>query len=153
MRKGQYDKVLLLWDHHGSGKEHRYTPEQVKDEIADRLDRYSWSNNHAIGILVPELEQWLWHCDVALANYFQLPSSQLDEWIKIRSEEVKIEPDKLKENSPKELFEYVVKIKLKRTISPRDFEEIGKIASVKSLMSCATFSSIAQSLTRWFPLE
>ncbi|MBI5165460.1 MAG: hypothetical protein HY985_16340 [Magnetospirillum sp.] len=42
--------------------------------------------------------------------------------------------------------------RLKRTISPRDFEAVGKRASVKGLLACETFRAVVDVLHRWFPL-
>jgi len=57
----------------------------------------------------------------------------------------------LKRTSPKELFEHIMKDRLRRTISPRDFEKIGKQASVRGLMSCPSFAEMMKVLRTWFP--
>lgn len=59
MKKGKYRRALLMWDHHGSGRDHRQTPAEVEKEIQDKLDSYTWSGNSAVTVLVPELEQWI----------------------------------------------------------------------------------------------
>ncbi|KAF0224444.1 MAG: hypothetical protein FD176_1200 [Rhodospirillaceae bacterium] len=151
MKKGRHHKILMMWDHHGSGREIRQSPEEVAINISDRLDRVTWSGNHTVAILVPELEQWLWHCENALAAYCGIDPNQLDQWIEERATKLKITVSELKSSQPKELFEYVMLNKLRRSISPRDFEEIGKKASVKALKACPTFESIISRLTSWFP--
>ena len=57
----------------------------------------------------------------------------------------------LKASQPKELFEHIMRVKLKQTISPRDFEEIGTRASITKLRDCDSFLRIATILRTWFP--
>lgn len=151
MKKGKYQKALLTWDHHGSGRDHNQSPEQVRDEIQNKLDSYTWSGNSSITIFVPELEQWLWYCENALISYCGISAEQLNTWLADRSSKLGKPVDVLKAEQPKELFVYVMRERLKRTISPRDFAEIGKLAGVKGLMDCETFRSVVDVLRTWFP--
>lgn len=151
MKKGRYGKALLMWDHHGSGREHRQTPSQVADDIQAKLDAYTWSGNSAITVLVPELEQWLWHCENAVVDYCGVTPAQLVEWTEEYAQKMKCSVETLKHEHPKELFEYVMREKLKRTISPKDFEEIGRRAGIRGLMACDSFRSIVDVLRHWFP--
>jgi hypothetical protein len=151
MKKGKYQKALLAWDHHGSGRDHKQSPEQVRDEIQNKLDAYTWSNNSSVTIFVPELEQWLWYSENTLISYFGISSDQLNAWLEDRSAKLEKAIDILKAEQPKELFEYVMRERLKRTISPRDFAEIGKLAGVNRLMACESFRSVVDVLRAWFP--
>jgi N-acetylneuraminic acid mutarotase len=151
MKKGKYQKALLTWDHHGSGRDHKQSPEQVRDEIQNKLDSYTWSDNSSVTIFVPELEQWLWYCENALISYCGISAEQLNTWLVDRSAKLGKSVDVLKDDQPKELFEYVMRERLKRTISPRDFAEIGKLAGVTGLMNCESFRSVAEVLRAWFP--
>jgi hypothetical protein len=151
MEKGKYQKALLTWDHHGSGRDHKQSPEQVRDEIQNKLDSYTWSGNSSVTIFVPELEQWLWYCESALISYCGISAEQLNTWLADRSGKLGKPVDVLKAEQPKELFEYVMRERLKRTISPRDFAEIGKLAGVTGLMDCESFRSVADVLRAWFP--
>lgn len=153
MKKGRYSKALLMWDHHGSGLDHKQTPIQAAREIQDKLDTYTWSGNSAVAVLVPELEQWLWHCENAVAAFYGVTTVQLGQWIAERAQRLNSSADSLKQEQPKELFEYVIREKLKRTISPRDFEEIGKRAGIAGLLACDSFRSIVDALRLWFPLN
>ena len=150
MKKGKYQKALLTWDHHGSGRDHKQSPEQVRDEIQNKLDSYTWSGNSAVTIFVPELEQWLWHCENALISYCGTSVEQLNVWLADRAGKLGKSVDLLKAEQPNELFEYVMRERLKRTISPRDFAEIGKLAGVNRLMECETFRSVVDVLRAWF---
>ncbi|MFB1485593.1 MULTISPECIES: hypothetical protein [unclassified Thiocapsa] len=102
-------------------------------------------------MLVPELEQWLWFCEGAIASYCSITPDQLRAWMQDRADKLSLPVAKLIEAQPKELFEYIMRDRLRRTISPRDFEEIGKRASVTSLQKCDSFASIVRTLHGWFP--
>ncbi|MBF0239444.1 MAG: hypothetical protein HQM12_17210 [SAR324 cluster bacterium] len=151
MRKGQYQKALLLWDHHGSGREHQQEPQEVASEIQEKLNQYTWSGNSAITILVPELEQWLWYCEQAVATHCKVSVEQLQQWTESRAHQLGKEPEYLRKQQPKELFEHLMKNRLKRTISPRDFEVIGSIASISALERCESFKFVLETLRIWFP--
>ena len=151
MKKGKYQKALLTWDHHGSGRDHRQTPGQVRDEIQKKLDSYTWSENSSVTIFVPELEQWIWYSENALLDYCGISADQLNAWIADRSAKLDKSVETLKTEQPKELFEYVLRERLRRTISPRDFAEIGKRAGVSGLMACESFRSVVDVLQAWFP--
>lgn len=151
MKKGRYEKALLMWDHHGSGRDHRQTPEQVGEEIQGKLDSYTWSGNSTVAVLVPELEQWLWYSESAIANHCGITLGELHKWIQERSDKLGKTAEELKARQPKELFEHIMRERIRRTISPRDFEEIGRRASIRALLSCAPFHSIVETLRVWFP--
>jgi len=151
MKKSQYQKVLLTWDHHGSGRDHKQSPEQVQEEIQNKLDSYTWRGNSSVTIFMPELEQWLWYSENALISYCNITIDQLRKWLDERSNKLGKTVDALKTEQPKELFEYVMRERLKRTISPRDFAEIGRRAGVSQLMACESFRSIVELLRNWFP--
>ena len=151
MKKGQYKKALLAWDYHGSGRDHKRTPEDLRTDIQRKLDTYTWSENNAVIIFVPELEQWLWFCENAMLAYYGITPVVLQAWLGERSEKLRKSVDDLKSEQPKELFEFVVRERLKRTISPRDFGELGKCAGVSGLMACVSFRSIVEKLQEWFP--
>jgi hypothetical protein len=151
MKKGRYQKALLTWDHHGSGRDHRQSPEQVSAEIQDKLDSYTWSENSSVTVFVPELEQWIWYSENALLSYCGISADQLNTWLSDRSGKLGKPVEVLKAEQPKELFEYVIRERLRRTISPRDFSEIGNRAGVSDLMGCGSFRSIVDVLRSWFP--
>jgi hypothetical protein len=151
MKKSQYQKALLTWDHHGSGRDHRQSPEQVREEIQNKLDSYTFRGNSSVTIFVPELEQWLWYSENALISHCSITTDQLRKWLDERSNKLGKTVDELKTEQPKELFEYVMRDRLKRTISPRDFAEIGRRAGVNQLMACESFRSIVDVLRNWFP--
>ena len=151
MKKGKYHRVLLMWDHHGSGRDHRQLPTDVGLEIQNKLDSFTWGGNSAVTILIPELEQWLWFCENALAAHCSITTNQLAQWQDEYALKLGSTTSILKTDQPKELFEHVMRERLKRTISPRDFEEIGKRAGITGLLACPSFRAITETLRRWFP--
>lgn len=150
MKKGRYHKALLMWDHHGSGRDHKQTPVQVGQEIQGKLDTFTWSGNSAVAVLVPELEEWLWFCESAVVAHGGITAGELQQWVQERANKLGRTVAELKTLQPKELFEHVMRERLKRTISPRDFEEIGKRAGVNGLLTCDSFRSIVETLRGWF---
>jgi hypothetical protein len=151
MKKGFYRKVVLMWDHHGSGRERRDSPQQVASELCSRLDDASWTGNRAAVVLVPELEQWLWHAEAALAAHWGIASPDLEDWVSNYAKTSGKPVEQVKRDQPKELFEHIAGRRLRRTVSPRDFAEIGRRASIPALMACDTFETLVQTLRAWFP--
>lgn len=149
MKKGRYGKALLMWDHHGSGREHRQTPGAVAADVRGRLDAATWSGDSTVTVLVPE--HWLWFCDSAIADHWGISVAQLQAWVDQRANKLARTVAELKAEQPKELFEHIVRDRLRRTISPRNFEQIGQRASVNALMQCDTFRSMINILRDWFP--
>lgn len=151
MMKDEYHKALLLWDFHGCGCERRMTPRALETEVQGRLDDISWSGRSAATVLVPEVEVWLWYCESALAKHCGVTvheiASLLTAFAKQQGKALEI----LKQEQPKELFEHLMLKGLRRTISPRDFEEIGRQASIKDLRKCPSFERIVGILQGWFP--
>src|SRR5262245_18242562 len=58
-KKGAVEKVLLIWDHAGSGRE-RQSDDKVDADLALRLDHCTWKSTSAAIAILPELEEWLW---------------------------------------------------------------------------------------------
>lgn len=148
MKKGQYAKALLMWDHHGSGRE-RYPASEAMKMLQERLDSFTWRDNSAVQALQPELEEWLWFCEDAVAAHLGVAASDLERWAQHCATDLSL-PD-LKVTDPKALFEYVMRERLKRTISPRDFEEISRLAGIDKLEASPSFKAIVQKLREWFP--
>lgn len=151
MKKDNYHKALLLWDFAGCGRERRMTPESLEAQVQARLDDYSWLDRSATTVLVPEVEAWLWYCEPALAAHCGVSAADIDAWLQAYAAKRGKALEILKQEQPKELFEYLMRERLRRTISPRDFEEIGRKASIKRLRDCPSFNRIAGLLQGWFP--
>ena len=148
--KNNYRKVILMWDHHGSGRERRQKPLQVSQEIQDKLDSFTWEDNSATIVLNPELEQWLWHCEQAVAKHFGMAAEQLQQWCEKYAGEQGVPPADIKKQNPKGVFQYIMDKCLDRSLKPRDFEEIGRLASIKGLQDCESFRKFTKTLQGWF---
>ena len=151
-KKGKYEKVLLIWDHHGCGWE-RVAPEECMVKIQSRLDGVTWSNHSGTVIIVPELEEWLWHNQASLCRYLDISNTDLEVWVEEFAKKHGTTSEKIKLNQPKELFEFICLSKVGRTISPKDFEEIAKIASLVNWQKSLSFNAIVSLLQSWFPVE
>jgi hypothetical protein len=153
MRKGAFAKVLLVLDHHGCGREHRQSAPEVAANLQSKLDTFTWSSNSAVAVLSPELEHWLWHCEAAVAKHCQVSMRQLGAWTSEYAQRLSLPLAQVKQHRPKELFEYVMGERLRRTVSPRDFEQIGSHASVAKLMASDSFAFVRARLQAWFPMH
>jgi hypothetical protein len=151
--KGKCNKALLLWDYHGSGHEKRHSAEDSENKIQERLDGVTWSENSGAVSVAPELEEWLWHSVSSIAAYFCVEQNKLTGWMNEYATKKRSTVEKVMKDLPKELFEYICIDKLKRSISPSDFEEIGKIAIIKELQNSDSFSKILVLLRNWFPAK
>ena len=151
--KGKCDKALILWDYHGSGHEARYQASESAAMVQQRLDGMTWTENSGAVTLVPELEEWLWCTVPPVAQYFAVPHDRLTDWMGEYAAKRRLTVEEIIKKYPKELFEYLCVIKMKRSISPRDFEEIGKVVSINSLAQSNSFAKILELLRGWFPLQ
>lgn len=151
MRKGNFHKVILLWDHHGSGCEKRYSADDSAKAMQDKLDSYTWkTHSHTVSI-DPELEIWLWHTESSIRKCWNLSEQQMELWIAEIAASLNRSIENAKKEVPKELFEFLIKEKVRRTISPRNFAQIGNSASMPALLKCGSFRAIIETLRRWFP--
>ncbi len=125
--------------------------QELEIEVQARLDSYSWSGRSATTALVPEVEVWLWYCEAALAKHCGVTADAIGPCLQAFALKRGKPLETLKQEQPKELFEYLMREHLRRTISPRDFEEIGRQASIKGLRKCPSFERIVGILQGWFP--
>lgn len=151
MHKRQFAKALLVWDHHGSGRDHKLKPIQASQEVQARLDLFTWKDNSATAVLVPELECWLWCCENAVLTHVGITQAEFEAWARERDRQLGGTLAELKVRDPKKLFEQLMRERLRRTISPRDFEDIGQKASIAALLKCDSFAAVLGILRTWFP--
>jgi hypothetical protein len=153
LKKGKYSKIILIWDHEGSGREHKYQAQEIEDQLRQELDDITWSTNNDAIALVPELESWLWHCKPSIAHHYSLDIQSLDKLIEDAAKQLGMAPDKAMIEKPKELFEFLVRDGIGRTISPKDFQMIGQYAGINNLEASETFLKLRTTLRSWFPVE
>jgi len=136
----------------GSGW-HKLAPEECTLRIQNRLDGVTLKDNSGAVVLVPELEEWLWHNDSSICKRLGISSDNLKVWAREFAGKQKTTVEAIKQSQPKELFEFICLEKVGRTISPKDFEEIARIASLTDWCKSRSFKSIVALLREWFPQE
>lgn len=99
-------------------------------------------------VIVPELEEWLWHNPSSLSKVLKAAPEELSAWTKALSRPGG--PDAA--STPKELFDGVCRRRLGRTAFPREFEKIANSASLKSWCKSQSFAALVQLLREWFPM-
>lgn len=152
LERGKFKKILLIWDFHGSGHERRHTSEDSQKQIQERLDSVTWQGNGCAIVIVPELEEWLWHNLASVLQHLRLNAEQFEDWRTNFALRYKEKPENIDRKAPKELFEFIVREKLRRTISPRDFEKIAERASLVDWQNSESFAGVTAILRQWFPL-
>ena len=45
------------------------------------MDGVTWSNHSGTVIIVPELEEWLWHNQASLCRYLNISNTDLEVWV------------------------------------------------------------------------
>ena len=150
--KGNFQHLLLLWDFHGSGQEHKATPESSAANLQLRLDAISWQGVSAAVAIAPELEEWLWYNTAAIGKWLgHADESQLNPWLAEFSTQQEKPVELAKQELPKELFEFVCRRRWKRQPRVQDYAQIAKDASLAAWHSSATFKAVTEQLRVWFP--
>lgn len=150
VKKSEYQRLILVWDHHGSGW-HALGAEQAVARIEKRLDGVTWENRSAAVVLMPELEEWLWHCPASLAGLLGLSKAEFDALAARFAGEQDMPLARCSREAPKELFEAVLHHKERRKPLPEDFEKLGSSADLTDWTGSETFARLLGILRRWFP--
>jgi len=150
VRKADYARLILVWDHHGSGW-HNRDPKHVVAAIQQRLDGITWLDRSAAIVAVPEIEEWIWHCQSSLAKYLGVTVSALNQMTKQFAAEHSLPSGDHYRKYPKELFESVLYLKERRGPLPRDFAALAAAANLKAWRGSETFARLADILGAWFP--
>jgi hypothetical protein len=150
VRKDEYSRVILIWDHHGSGWEKR-KPNVAVSRIQQRLNGVTWADNLAALVVVPELEEWLWHCPAALARFMGLNLTEFDSVTDPLAADLSGSREHCCREKPKELFEAILYRQKRRKPLPEDFAMFGSSAKVEQLCASATFARLIEILRSWFP--
>jgi hypothetical protein len=149
--KTQYSRLLLVWDHHGSGWESR-SPEESMALIQERLDGITWLRRASAVVLLPELEEWLWHCKRSIAMRLKMTELELSASMKLASDRLGRSPEQSMRELPKELFGTVFYGKMKKQPLPEDFKALGASARIADLRRSASFESFNRILHGWFSI-
>jgi hypothetical protein len=74
--KTEFEKLILIWDHQGSGWENE-SADRAQEKTRTRLAQVTWENRSEAVAVVPEIEEWLWHSPISLADHLQTGLDQL----------------------------------------------------------------------------
>lgn len=151
VKKADYLHLILIWDHDGSGW-HARDPKQAVAAIQQRLDGITWAKRSAAIVAVPEIEEWIWHCQSSMAKHLGVTVAVLNEMTDQFAAKQKLSPGEHYRKYPKELFESVLYLKERRRPLPSDFAALGTRASLKAWRGSETFARLADTLAAWFPL-
>jgi len=141
------DHALVMFDHEGSGRDHRLPPGDIQMELEQRLAATGWGDRAGVVVVVPELENWVWaystHVDEALGWKGRQP--RLREWL---AQEGWWPADEPKPQRPKEAALYEVRI-------PRSSAIYYQLAKRVGISRCrdGSFLRFNQLMKTWFPAD
>jgi hypothetical protein len=150
VKKTEYSRLILVWDHHGSGW-HNLKAEQAVTRIQQRLDGATWTDRSAAVVAVPELEEWLWRCPASVARHLELNAAEFDTVTTRALNRLNLSREQCCRERPKELFEAVLYSKKRRKPLPEDFEMLGSSADLTRWSASGTFGRLVEILRAWFP--
>ncbi|HVO97122.1 MAG TPA: hypothetical protein VMT15_03605 [Bryobacteraceae bacterium] len=150
VQKTDYSRLILIWDHHGSGW-HAHRPEVAVERIQLRLNGVTWEKRSAAVVLVPELEEWLWCCRTSLARHFSLTAIEFERAIAEVAGRRGVSVDKFSSKMPKEFFGELFYGQRRAQPLPEDFARLGAMANLDSWSASSTFHRFRSILQGWFP--
>jgi hypothetical protein len=148
--KTEYSRLILIWDHHGSGW-HDLRPAEAVTRIEQRLNGVTWTDRSAAVVVVPELEEWLWHCPTTIAQHLDLNSAAFDELTARAAVQIERSRERCCRELPKELFELIFYYKSRRKPLPEDFRMLGSSANLSNWVRSESFDRFVGILRAWFP--
>lgn len=141
--------ALLLFDHHGSGKEDR-AAELLEEKIEEDLFRSGWDEGTvAVVIMEPELEAWVWSGSVHVPKILGWESDGEGLRSFLRQKNF-WRSDREKPDQPKEAMETALRHKRQPGGRAPLFLELAEKVSVKHC-SDRSFNKFARVLQKWFP--
>jgi hypothetical protein len=152
VNKSDHSRLLLVWDHHGSGWDNRPTIDAAC-KIQDRLDGTTWSDRSAAIVLVPELEEWIWQHPLDLARPLGLNDAEFAQLLPAIPRHNDWVFERCTTDAPKELFGALVYHQKKRRPLPEDFERIGSTARLRRWNTSHSFQTFVNVLRKWFPIQ
>jgi hypothetical protein len=122
-------------------------------QIQKRLDGVTWIDRSAAVVLVPELEEWLWHCPATVARCLGSKAGEFDVATALVVTKLDRSRKRCCREKPKELFEGVLYHKKRRKPLPEDFEMLGSHANLANWSASETFGRLVEILRAWFPAK
>lgn len=148
LRRSRHALVLLDWE--GSGREHRFSAQDVESDLENRLRQNGWTDvegqsRAAVIALDPELEVWVWSRSPHVAQVLGLPQAELEQIL----ENVPTTPEG-KPQRPKE----AMLAALRRSGRPRSARIFQELAERVSLWAHErAFDKLRGTLQTWFAPE
>lgn len=150
VQKADYTRLILIWDHHGSGW-HAMDPGAAIAKIQQRLNGVTWENRSAAIVLVPELEEWIWHCRASLAGHFRLAPAGFERIIEAIALRHGLQIERFARELPKEFFGELFYQQRRCQPLPADFANLAESANLEAWASSASFNRFRTVLRDWFP--
>ena len=146
--RDQYDHALVVFDHHGSGREPA-DPTTLQEDLVRRLSA-DWQDRAAALVITPELEIWVWsdspQVDQSLGWSGRMPN--LRSWL---VEQGLWDEGNAKPNDPKRaLAEALHEVRKPR--SPSIFDALARTVSVNRCRDAA-FLLLRSLLRAWVPAD
>ncbi len=155
----QQPKVVLLWDHHGSGAEH-LPPAEVEAQVVETLGRAGVSAEDALACAFqPEVEAvlapvWERVSQAMAEKRGQHAPSNAEILEKARQQFARVAiPDSVNaalQANPKEMFEALLRT-LNLRFSSAVFQELGQQLSIPGMKDEPTMHRVLHKLAEWFP--
>ena len=150
VQKADYKQLILVWDHDGSGW-HTMKPDNAVAKIQQRLNGITWESRSAAIVIVPELEEWIWHCRTSLARHFELTPGGFDRVIEAIASDRDLSIERFSTEFPKEFLGDLFYKQRRCQPLPEDFANLAASANLQAWASSPTFRRFRTILREWFP--
>lgn len=141
--------ALVLFDHHGCGREDR-CPDEVEADLESRLSHAGWDGRCAVVVIAPELEAWVWsdspNVESELGWAGRHPT--LREWL---ASEKLLVANAAKPADPKTAMERAMR-HVRKPVSPHVFASLAGTVGLKRCTDRA-FLKLRTVLKDWFDAE
>ena len=149
VRKTEYSRLILMWDHHGSGWDKRPLA-TAADRIQQRLDGVTWTDRSGAIAVEPELEEWLWTSPGSIMEQLGSNVAEFDALVAALANKLGMPRERCCRHKPKELFEAVLYQKKRRRPLPEDFASLASSADIEDMSNSETFAHFVDLLKAWF---
>ena len=138
---GRANHVLVMLDREGSGREQKFSAEEMEADLEKRLQATGWADAVAI-VLDPELEIWVWSRSPHVALALGLSPEALATVLAQFAQNAQGKPER-----PKEAMLAALR-QSKRPHSPRIFQELAGKVSLRA--NERAFDRLRTTLQSWF---
>ncbi|MBL8131230.1 MAG: hypothetical protein JNL42_05190 [Anaerolineae bacterium] len=143
---GKARHALVLLDYHGSGAEHRESPQEIEEGLEDRISQAGWDREQIrVIVLEPELEVWVWSKSPNVSNALGMSASDLTAFLN----QVDLD-ERGKPRDPKDAMERALR-QSRKPLSPEIFRQLAGSVSLKA--SERSFDRFRERMQYWFHLE